>query len=162
MQRLRNLVAPLILLVLVGGLVPWRIACGVCASGGSSLAERVTGVLLALAGFALALRAALLLAEAREEPPSPSRPSGRFIVRGPYRRIRHPFHAGIILVVLGEGIALRSSAIYAYAGAVAIVLHLFVVFVEEPALRRRFGDLYDVYHERVPAWFPGRGKPDAS
>jgi len=162
MRLVRSLLAPLLLLALLGGVVPWRIACVPCGPGGASLGERVAGVLLALGGFAIALRAALLLAQARGETPEPSRPSGRFIVRGPYRRIRHPFYAGIVLVVLGEAVASRSAALLAYAGAVAIALHLFVVFVEEPALGRRFGDLHDAYRARVPAWVPGRDKPDAA
>jgi protein-S-isoprenylcysteine O-methyltransferase Ste14 len=43
----------------------------------------------------------------------------------------------------------------------AILLHLVVVFVEEPALRRRFGDLHDVYCEHVPRWIPRAGRPNA-
>ena len=161
MPRVRVLLAPLVALALLGGAVPWWLARGARASGEISLAELIAGVLLAIAGAALALRAARLLGEAREEPPSPSRSSGRFIVRGPYRRIRHPLYAGIVLAVLGEAVALRSTALFVYAAALAIILHLLVVFVEEPRLRRRFEDLYDVYCERVPRWVPRRGRPNA-
>lgn len=162
MRPVRPFLAPLVVLTLLGGVLPWRVVCATSGSGGASLAERVGGLLLALAGAALALRATLLLAEARDAPPESSGPSGRFVVRGPYRRIRHPFYAGVVLVVLGEAVALRSSAILAYAAVVGFALHLFVVLVEEPSLRRRFGDLHDAYRARVPAWIPGRGKVDAA
>jgi protein-S-isoprenylcysteine O-methyltransferase Ste14 len=162
MRLVGPLFAPILLLALLGGVVPWRIACAASGSGGESTVARVAGILLALGGLGLALRAALLLADARDSPLEPSAPSGRFVVRGPYRRIRHPFYAGIVLIVLGEAVALRSTALLVYAGAIGIALHLFVVFVEEPSLRRRFGDLHDAYRARVPAWIPGRGKIDAA
>ena len=32
--------------------------------------------------------------------------------------------------------------------------HLFVVFYEEPTLRRQFGKSYEEYFETVPRWIP--------
>jgi protein-S-isoprenylcysteine O-methyltransferase Ste14 len=34
------------------------------------------------------------------------------------------------------------------------MIHAFVVFIEEPGLRRRFGGTYDAYLHRVPRWMP--------
>jgi protein-S-isoprenylcysteine O-methyltransferase Ste14 len=34
------------------------------------------------------------------------------------------------------------------------VAHLFVMFYEEPTLRRQFGESYDEYRRRVPRWIP--------
>jgi protein-S-isoprenylcysteine O-methyltransferase Ste14 len=37
---------------------------------------------------------------------------------------------------------------------VLVMVHLFVVFYEEPALERQFGDAYERYRARVPRWVP--------
>jgi 8-oxo-dGTP diphosphatase len=47
---------------------------------------------------------------------------------------------------------------------VAILFNLFVIFYEEPTLKRRFGPAYEAYLEHVPRWIPSRprislGKP---
>ena len=49
--------------------------------------------------------------------------------------------------------ALRSPVL-AYAGAMAVCCHLFVIGYEEPTLRRRFGSAYLEYRRAVPRWIP--------
>jgi protein-S-isoprenylcysteine O-methyltransferase Ste14 len=41
--------------------------------------------------------------------------------------------------------------------AVAIGVHLFVVFYEEPTLRKKFGNDYEEYCRNVRRWWP-RGR----
>ncbi len=45
-------------------------------------------------------------------------------------------------------------ALLAYAGAMAISSHLFVVEYEERTLRRRFGEVYEEYLLTVSRWIP--------
>jgi protein-S-isoprenylcysteine O-methyltransferase Ste14 len=47
-------------------------------------------------------------------------------------------------------------ALLVYALIVAAELHVWVVWREEPVLRRRFGDAYVAYTQQVPRWL---GKP---
>jgi len=42
----------------------------------------------------------------------------------------------------------------AMAGAVALGVHLFVVFYEEPTLRGKFGEQYEEYRRNVRRWWP--------
>lgn len=42
----------------------------------------------------------------------------------------------------------------AFAFGVLLLLHVFVVLVEEPDLERRFGDRYQQYKARVNRWLP--------
>jgi protein-S-isoprenylcysteine O-methyltransferase Ste14 len=58
--------------------------------------------------------------------------------------------------VLGEAWLFLSLALLAYAGAMAVVFHLFVIDYEEPTLRRRFGSAYLEYQRMVPRWIPRR------
>jgi protein-S-isoprenylcysteine O-methyltransferase Ste14 len=57
----------------------------------------------------------------------------------------------------GQGLFFGSPGVLLYAAALALAFHLFVVFVEEPGLRRRFGPSYEAYCRRVPRWLPRLG-----
>jgi protein-S-isoprenylcysteine O-methyltransferase Ste14 len=46
--------------------------------------------------------------------------------------------------------------------ALGLALHLWVVVREEPALRRRFGEVYDAYTAHVPRWIPRARDTDST
>jgi protein-S-isoprenylcysteine O-methyltransferase Ste14 len=112
---------------------------------------KATGVILCVAGGMLALRSALLLA-GRGRPRRGPRP--QFVIAGPYTRLRNPLLAGAILGLLGVALATQSGALGLAVVAVAIAAHVWVVRVEEPRLRDRFGEAYREYLARVPRWLP--------
>ena len=78
----------------------------------------------------------------------------RFVAVGPYKYVRNPMYLSAIATFLGFGLYARSLAVLAFAGAWFLMIHLFVVFIEEPGLRRRFGGTYDAYVYRVRRWMP--------
>jgi protein-S-isoprenylcysteine O-methyltransferase Ste14 len=43
-----------------------------------------------------------------------------------------------------------------YAAAVALAFQIFVIFYEEPTLRRTYGAEFDRYCGTVPRWIPRR------
>jgi protein-S-isoprenylcysteine O-methyltransferase Ste14 len=88
--------------------------------------------------------------------PAPIDPPKRLVVRGLYRRVRNPMYLAVLLVVAGWVVLSRSARVLEYGVGVAVVFHLFVVFVEEPLLRRRFGPSYEAYCRAVRRWVPGR------
>ena len=57
-------------------------------------------------------------------------------------------------MVLGEAWLFMSPWLLAYAGIMAVCLHLFVTGYEERTLRRRFGITYLDYQHMVPRWIP--------
>jgi protein-S-isoprenylcysteine O-methyltransferase Ste14 len=107
----------------------------------------VVGVL----GAALALRSAMLLA-GRGRPRRGPRPA--FVLAGPYLHLRNPLLAGSVLALAGAALATASWWLAAAAVAAAVGAHLWVVRVEEPRLRARFGRAYAEYLRRVPRWLP--------
>ena len=115
---------------------------------------QAAGVILALLGIMLALRSALLLA-GRGRPRRGPRP--QFVIAGPYTRLRNPVLVGAILALLGVALAMESGALGLAVVAVAIAAHVWVVRVEEPRLRDRFGEAYREYLARVPRWVPRMG-----
>ena len=78
------------------------------------------------------------------------------VVRGLYRYVRNPMYCGVLLILLSEDAFFMSVALLQYTAGWLIVVHLFVMFYEEPALRRRFGDSYDDYSRVVHRWLPGK------
>lgn len=115
---------------------------------------RASGILVALVGFLLSLRSALLLA-GRGRPRRGPQPA--FVLAGPYLRIRNPLLLGTVVVAAGFALAARSWTLGALAALIAVAAHLWVVRAEEPKLRERFGNAYAEYATRVPRWLPRVG-----
>ena len=91
--------------------------------------------------------------------PAPIDPPKRLVVRGLYRYVRNPMYVGVLLVLVGWAVLSASRQIVVYGATVAVFFHLFVVLVEEPWLRHRFGDSYEEYRRTVRRWLPGRPQP---
>jgi protein-S-isoprenylcysteine O-methyltransferase Ste14 len=81
-------------------------------------------------------------------------PPKRFVPHGPYRFVRNPMYIGGVLMLLGLGLILGSVSMALFAGVAFLLIHTFVVFAEEPGLRRRFGQEYEDYCRTVPRWIP--------
>lgn len=88
--------------------------------------------------------------------PAPIDPPKQLVVRGLYRYVRNPMYLGVLLIVAGWAVLARSGRVVEYGLMVAVVVHVFVVAVEEPLLRRRFGASYEAYRRAVGRWLPGR------
>ena len=82
----------------------------------------------------------------------------RFVATGPHRWVRNPMYIADVLIILGEAILLESSAILLYGVTFWLGVHLVVVFLEEPRLRRRFRPTYETYCAQVPRWIPRSGR----
>ena len=76
------------------------------------------------------------------------------VVRGLYKYVRNPMYVSVVTILVGEAIVFGSSAIIIEAVIFIALAYLFVVFYEEPSLRRRFGESYEKYSYRVGRWVP--------
>jgi protein-S-isoprenylcysteine O-methyltransferase Ste14 len=86
--------------------------------------------------------------------PAPFDPPRRLVVRGPYRFVRNPMYIGAIVGLTGASIFYESLALLGFTAVFALTVHLFVMFYEEPTLRRLFGEDYIEYCRRVRRWLP--------
>jgi protein-S-isoprenylcysteine O-methyltransferase Ste14 len=118
---------------------------------------RAAGLAFALPGVLLAVRSALLLT-GRGRPRRGPKPA--FVLAGPYLRLRNPLYAGLVLALGGAALGTWSPALALATLALGVALHLWVVRVEEPRLRARFGVAYAEYLRRVPRWLPARRRAD--
>ena len=119
-------------------------------------AAQVAGMVVAAVGAALAVWCILTFALIGRGTPAPFDPPRRLVVRGPYRYVRNPMYIGAGFVLSGAALFYGSLALWAYAAAFMALVHLFVMFYEEPNLRRTFGEDYQAYCGRVRRWRPRR------
>ncbi len=83
---------------------------------------------------------------------SPADPTKKLVVHGLYTFSRNPMYVGVILILIGEVIFFRSLVLCGYTLFVFITFTVFIVLVEEPRLRRDFGEEYDLYCQEVRRW----------
>jgi protein-S-isoprenylcysteine O-methyltransferase Ste14 len=85
---------------------------------------------------------------------APVVPTERLVVSGFYRYVRNPMYLGVLMLIAGQCVLFRSSALWEYWGVVALGFHLFVLAYEEPTLRGKFGESYVEFCQNVPRWMP--------
>ncbi len=148
---LRNLLFSLLAPGLAAVLLPrWLLT-----RGGATPTPRAWPAAAVIAlGAVLFLACAWVFATVGRGTPGPWDAPRRFVAVGPYRWVRNPIYLAALLVVLGEAWLFLSLPLLVYAGAMAIVCHLFVIGYEEPTLGRTFGETYAEYRRRVPRWVP--------
>ena len=86
--------------------------------------------------------------------PAPIDAPKNLVIAGPYQWVRNPMYVAVLSIVLGEALLFRSYQLVAYALLVFAIVHTFVLFYEEPTLRRQFGASYEAYLLAVPRWLP--------
>src|SRR5262245_59375248 len=114
------------------------------------------GMFLTAAGAALAIACILTFVFVGKGTPAPFDPPRRLVIRGPYRLVRNPMYLGAAISLAGAAVFYKSGPLVTYAAVFVLITHLFVLFYEEPALRRTFGGDYDSYCRRVGRWWPRR------
>ena len=107
-------------------------------------------------GFAVALRCVWDFGWTGRGTPVPIAPPQRLVVIGFYRYVRNPMYVGFAVGWIGLWIVFGHAtlAMIAAVAAVALGVHLFVVFYEEPTLRKKFGADYEDYSRNVRRWSP--------
>jgi protein-S-isoprenylcysteine O-methyltransferase Ste14 len=89
---------------------------------------------------------------------SPLNPPKKIVTTGLYKYIRHPMISGVILTILGESIIFQSQYLLIFVLIFLIVNVIYLRFIEEPSLIKRFGIQYIEYQQNVPSFIP-RFKP---
>jgi protein-S-isoprenylcysteine O-methyltransferase Ste14 len=137
---------------IVAVLIPWLLT-GWHAEE-QPLALKVLGGIVLAAGALLVLETTARFALQGRGTPMPWAPPERFVERGSYRFVRSPMYLGVLLLIVGQALLLGREILFAWALAAWLMFSGFLVFHEEPGLRRRFGSSYDDYRRRVRRWIP--------
>lgn len=107
-------------------------------------------------GFSVAVRCIWDFGWTGRGTPAPFIPPQRLVVVGFYRYVRNPMYVGFAAGWIGLWIVFGRASMTAIVVALAVALgvHLFVVFYEEPTLRDKFGADYEEYCRNVRRWWP--------
>lgn len=117
-------------------------------------AARGAGAVLLVLGIGLFGWCVALFARVGRGTLAPWDPTRQLVAVGPYRFVRNPMITGVAMTLAGQALWWGSWRVASWTGAFVLVNHVYFIAVEEPGLRRRFGDAYDVYVARVPRWLP--------
>lgn len=116
--------------------------------------DHVAGLVLATVGGTVLLVCIWEFARRGRGTLAPVDPPPRLVVSGLYRYVRNPMYLGAALALAGEVLLTRSRSLALFAAAWFTAVNIFVVWHEEPKLRRMFGDSYREYCHRVRRWIP--------
>jgi len=108
----------------------------------------VLGVICFLGGMGLAIQALSVRGAGaiRSWPPS------RFENRTPYRQLRRPIAAGVMLMALGAALLVDTIVLWVCFGLWLVILHL-VLELREWEMKQRFPECRD-YLQRTPRYLP--------
>jgi protein-S-isoprenylcysteine O-methyltransferase Ste14 len=124
--------------------------------------QQVAGMVIGAAGVAVALWCIFTFASIGKGTPAPFDPPRRLVIQGPYRFVRNPMYIGAGLALASAALFYMSWPLLVYAGIFFLAAHLFVVWYEEPTLRRTFGQEYESYCRQVRRWWPRTVSPHKS
>ena len=145
----RNLMFTIVVPGLGGAWMPWWL---LTRDGRSITVAAWAAVPVIAAGTALYVWCVWNFAAVGRGTPGPWDAPSRVVAAGPYRWVRNPIYLAALLVVLGQAWLFLSLPLLAYAAAMAIVFHVFVIGYEERTLGHRFGPDYLEYRRTVPRW----------
>ena len=136
----------------VAGYIPWRLRKNVAApvTGAEEWAVAVIAVGIAMYLYTAFWGFALIGGGT----PAPIAPTKVLVVKGLHHFVRNPMYIGVGLIIGGQAWLFHSRHIAIYLACFCVIVHVFVLFYEEPTLRRQFGEEYDRYRASVPRWIP--------
>lgn len=116
--------------------------------------ERLVGAVAVVAGLGFLLDCFARFALVGRGTPGPVEQTEVLVVSGLYRLVRNPMYVCVVIIVSGQALLFGQASLFAYAGVLVAVFHLFVFLYEEPTLRDRFGASYEDYCLHVRRWWP--------
>jgi protein-S-isoprenylcysteine O-methyltransferase Ste14 len=116
--------------------------------------RQITGMVVGSAGALVALWSIFSFALIGRGTPAPFDPPRRLVIQGPYRFVRNPMYIGAAFVIAGEALFYESLVLQMYVGLFLLITHLFVIWYEEPTLRRTFGEEYEAYCLQIRRRWP--------
>ncbi|MFO0550902.1 MAG: isoprenylcysteine carboxylmethyltransferase family protein [Polyangiaceae bacterium] len=117
-------------------------------------ARLAVGALLAASGWAIVVWTVVLFSRRGRGTLAPWNPTNALVIEGPFSHVRNPMISGVAAAAAGVAIAAGSWRAGAWAVGFVVVNHIYFIALEEPGLRRRFGEPYIAYARAVPRWLP--------
>lgn len=117
----------------------------------SSMALHVIGLLVCVAGLGGAVWARINLGRNWGTPMS-LKEGHELVTSGPYRYVRHPIYTGILVALVGSGLA--AGTIWLVFFAVVCPFFIYSARIEERLMMQTLADIYPEYRKRTSALIP--------
>ena len=159
MKRLSAVLGSALFLVIAPGCValyvPWLLSRWHVAPALLGWAPfRWIGIALIATGLPILLDSFARFALQGLGTPAPIAPPHHLVVTGWYRYVRNPMYVALVAMIIGQGLLFGRTSVLEWGLVFWALTHLFVMFYEEPHLRRTFGSEYDAYRAAVHRWIP--------
>ena len=151
---LRNLFFTILQPGIVAGLIPyWILGDKLNKAFSQSLQfYQYLGILLFVIGLVIMFDCIIRFAVEGRGTLSPADPTKKLVIKGLYKYSRNPMYMGVMLILTGEAVFFKSTGLWIYLLFIFIAFNLFILLVEEPRLRRDFGEDYYQYCQKVRRW----------
>lgn len=123
----------------------WQTIFGIQGDAHFDIIHLVSNLLI-VAGFIIVARAWSILYKAQQ--------TGQLATSGPYAVVRHPQYSGFVLILLGFLVQWPTIPTLVMFPAL-MIMYARLARREEREIRERFGEAYDEYAARTPAFIPG-------
>lgn len=147
LKQIFSFILPITVLVIVPFWVEkdWTIGINFSLLAGSILA------LIGLIIMVICISAFIRIGRGTLAPWSPTK---KIVITGLYRYVRNPMILGVLIVLIGEAIALWSLNLLVWAASFFVINTIYFIIYEEPDLEEKFGDEYREYKKHVSRWLP--------
>lgn len=147
LKHLSSLILPITVLILVPVWIEKDISI-------KNIFSFAAGILIMLTGFTILFVTIFSFVTIGKGTLAPWFPSGKLVVTGLYVYVRNPMIIGVLIVLLGESVAILSRPILVWSILFFLINSLYFLWFEEPSLEKRFGKDYLHYKNKVPRWIP--------
>jgi protein-S-isoprenylcysteine O-methyltransferase Ste14 len=147
LKHLFSLILPVTVLIIVPFCIEKRLNT-------DNLYALYTGLLIMCLGLSVMALAISLFIRIGKGTLAPWSPTKKLIIRGIYCHVRNPMIIGVLIVLIGEAVAILSLNIFIWAVAFFISNNIYFYLYEEPDLNKKFGKEYNEYKKNVPRWIP--------
>ena len=114
---------------------------------------QILGWFLIISGITTYAHLTLIFKVFGEGTPMPTDPPKKFVLESLYQRTRNPMYISHLVIFLGEFFVFGSILLLVYTAVSWLFIHLVVILLEEPGLKKRFGKEYETYCRKTPRWF---------
>ena len=119
-----------------------------------NLIFKVFGLLLIVCELVIFIYCSEIFIKYGRGTPLITEPTNKFVEKGLYKYMRNPIYMGHMLYFFGLFLFFGRILLLVYFLFIFGLVHSIVVYLEEPHLKKKFGQRYIKYTRSVPRWIP--------
>ncbi len=116
--------------------------------------SQMFGIILMTIGGIIGLMCVLTFIIRGKGTPAPFDAPKEFVSSGLYKFVRNPMYIGGVTILIGFGFCENSISILIFSVIWILLSNVFIIYFEEPTLKKRFGMSYELYFKNVNRWIP--------